>query len=160
MEIREYNISDKESIKDLLIELQQYIIKIDKYNLNIISKDYRDKYFDFMLEDCISQNGKIFIAEEYKKIIGFIAGFTQTYDKRDKLDYSCPKKGIVAELIVSKISRSKGTGSLLLSAIENYFKSIGCDYIQIDVFAYNENAKKFYYKNNYEDRMVSLFKKI
>ena len=90
----------------------------------------------------------------------FISGFVETYDERDKLDYLCPTKGIIAELIVSKFSRSKGTGGLLLTTMEDYFKSIGCEYIQLDVFAYNETAKIFYYKNNYEDRMVTLFKKI
>jgi len=160
MEIREFDILDKESIKELLVELQEYIIEIDKYNLNIISTKYRDMYFDFMLQDCISQNGKIFVAIEDKNIVGFICGFVETNDERDKLDYLCPKKGIIAELIVSKFSRSKGMGGLLLTTMEDYFKSIGCEYIQIDVFAYNETAKKFYYKNNYEDRLVTLFKKI
>ena len=160
MEIREFTQTDIEKIKDLLIELQQHVIKIDKYNLNIISEEYRDKYFDYMVEDCSKQQGKIFVATDHNKILGFIAGFIQTYDDRDKIDYSCPKKGIIAELIVSSSSRSKGTGHNLLSAMENYFKSIGCEYIQIDVFAYNDIAKNFYHKHNYEERMITLFKDI
>lgn len=67
----------------MLVDLQKYIIEIDKYNLNIISQDYREKYFEF----------------------------------------------------------------------------IDCEYVQVDVFAYNEHAKKFYLKNGYEDRMVTVFKK-
>ena len=160
MIIKEFENIDIEQIKDLLVELQQYVIKIDKYNLNIISSEYRNKYFDYMLEDCVSQQGKVFVAKEDNRIIGFIAGLVQTYDERDKLDYTCPKKGIVAELIVSKTSRSKGTGNLLLNKMEDYFKSINCEYVQIDVFAYNEIAKNFYYKNNYEERMLTLFKKL
>ena len=160
MIIREYKSLDCEKIKDLLVELQEYVIEIDKYNLNIISNEYRNKYFNYMLEDCNFQQGKIFIAEENNTIIGFIVGYVQTYDERDKLDYTCPKKGIVAELIVSKQLRSKGTGKFLLTQMENYFKSINCEYIQIDVFAYNEIGKNFYYKNKYEDRMITLFKKL
>lgn len=160
MIIKEFESTDIEQIKDLLVELQQYVIEIDKYNLNIISVEYRDKYFEYMLEDCNSQQGKVFIAKEDNQIIGFISGFVQTYDERDKLDYTCPKKGIVAELIVSKISRSKGAGNLLLNKMEDYFKSINCKYVQIDVFAYNEIAKNFYHKNNYEERMLTLFKKL
>lgn len=160
MKIREINVNDTEQIKDLLVELQYYVIEIDKYNLNIISPEYRDKYFDYMIEDCESKEGKIYVAEDDETVVGFIAGYVQSYDEIDRLDYSCPKKGIVAELIVSKKSRSKGTGNLLLEKMENYFKSIKCEYTQIDVFAYNEIAKKFYYKHNYEDRMITLFKKI
>ena len=160
MIIREFKNNDIEQIKDLLVELQQYVIEIDKYNLNIISSKYRDKYFDYMLEDCNSQQGKVFIAEEDNQIVGFIAGFVQTYDERDELDYTCPKKGIVAELIVSKTLRSKGTGQSLLNKMEEYFKSSHCEYVQIDVFAYNNIAKNFYSKNNYEERMLTMFKKL
>lgn len=32
--------------------------------------------------------------------------------------------------------------------------------MQIDVFEYNFNAKIFYNKNEYENRMLQLFKKI
>ena len=160
MIIREFANNDLEQIKDLLVELQQYVIEIDKYNLNIISDAYRDKYFEYMIDDLKTQQGKIYIAEENGAIIGFIAGYVQTYDERDKLDYTCPNKGIVAELIVGKNIRSKGTGQLLLNKLEEYFTSIECKYIQIDVFAYNEIGKNFYYKNKYEDRMITLFKKL
>ena len=91
---------------------------------------------------------------------GFVSGFVQEYDERDRLDYSCPKKGMVAELIVDKNCRANGIGTELLKHIENYFKSIDCEFVQIDVFAYNEPAKKFYYKNGYEDRMITVFKKL
>lgn len=160
MKIREFKNQDIEEIKDLLVELQEYVIEIDKYNLNIISADYREKYFEYMLQDCLSQQGKIFVAIEENKVIGFIAGFVQSYDDRDKLDYSCPKKGIVAELIVKKGIRSRGCGRALLTEMENFFKSIKCEYVQIDVFAYNDIAKHFYHKNNYEERMLSMFKKL
>ena len=160
MEIREFENVFEEQIKDLLVELQEYVIKIDEYNLNIISKDYREKYFDFMFEDCKSRQGKIFVAIENKIVYGFIAGYLEEYNKRDKLDYSCPTKGIVAELIVSKNSRNGGIGKTLLSKMEEYFKSMNCKYVQLDVFAYNENAKKFYFNNNYKERMITLFKKL
>lgn len=46
MIIKEFENTDIEQIKDLLVELQRYVIEIDKFNLNIISAEYRDKYFD------------------------------------------------------------------------------------------------------------------
>lgn len=44
--------------------------------------------------------------------------------------------------------------------MERYFKSIGCQGILIDVFAYNENAQQFYYKNGYFNRNIEVMKKI
>ena len=160
MEIREFENVFKEQIKDLLVELQEYVIEIDEYNLNIISKEYREKYFEFMIEDCKNKQGKIFVAIENKIVCGFISGYLEEYNERDKLDYSCPTKGIVAELIVSKNSRNGGIGKALLSKMEEYFKSMNCKYVQLDVFAYNKNAKKFYFNNNYKERMITLFKKL
>ena len=140
--------------------MQKYIIEIDKYNLNIISQDYREKYFEFVLNDCKGNQGKTFVAIDRNKVVGFVSGFVQEYDERDRLDYSCPKKGIVAELIVDKNCRANGIGTELLKYIENYFKSIDCEFVQIDVFAYNEIGKKFYNKKDYHARMETMIKKI
>lgn len=160
MEIEEIKEKHFEEVKNLLVELQEYIIQIDNFNLNTISKDYREKYFDFMLKDCENNQGKIFVAVDGERVVGMIAGFVQQYDERDNLDYSCPKKGLIAELIVRKNARCGGVGTKLLDKMENYFKSINCEYCQIDVFAPNENAKNFYCKNGYQDRMITMFKKL
>ncbi len=160
MNIREYNQNDIGQIKNLLVQLQDYIIKMDKYNLNILSPKYREEYFEYMLNDCISNEGKIFVAEYENKIAGFVAGFVQNYDERDKLDYACPKKGIVSELVVDQNFRNDGIGGLLLDKIENYFKNIKCEFIQIDVFVYNQVAEHFYKKKGYENRMLTMFKKV
>lgn len=148
-----------EEVKNLLVELQEFVIEIDNFKLNTISKDYREKYFQFMLKDCEDNHGKVFVATDSNKVIGMIAGFVQNYDERDILDYSCPKKGIVAELIVNINTRCGGVGTTLLKKMEEYFKSINCKYSQINVFAPNENAIKFYCKNGYQDRMITMFKK-
>lgn len=43
---------------------------------------------------------------------------------------------------------------------EKYFKSVLCEYILIDVFAYNENAINFYNNHGYHPRMYVNIKKI
>lgn len=44
--------------------------------------------------------------------------------------------------------------------MEDYFKSLGCEYVLVDVFAYNENGIKFYNKNKYHNRMHTMIKKL
>lgn len=160
MKIEEIEEKYFEEAKNLLVELQEYIIEIDNFNLNLISKDYREKYFEFMLNDCKDNQGKVFVSTDNERVVGMIAGFVQNYDERDRLDYSCHKKGLIAELIVSKNARCGGVGTKLLDKMEEYFKSINCEHSQIDVFAPNKNAKNFYYKKGYQDRMITLFKKL
>ena len=47
-----------------------------------------------------------------------------------------------------------------MQKMETYLKSIGCEYIFIDVFAYNENAIKFYEKQGYHTRGLTDIKKL
>ena len=44
--IVEYDESYNENIKDLLVELQNHIVNIDKEKYNIITDQYRDLYFN------------------------------------------------------------------------------------------------------------------
>lgn len=46
-----------------------------------------------------------------------------------------------------------------MNKIEEYFKSVGCEYIIVDVFAYNKNGIIFYGKQGYHPRMCTEIKK-
>lgn len=160
MKIIEYNNKYLEDVKDLLVELEEYILSIDKDNLDQLHKDYREKMATLDLKEINENNGKCFLAIENDKAIGLIMGYIRTYDEYDYLDYKCPKSGEISELIVTNKTRSKGIGQELISKMEEYFKTVGCEYIFVDVFAYNEMAKNFYSKNDYHSRMEIRLKKI
>ena len=125
MEIIEYEDKYLEDIRDLLVELEEYIISIDN-----------------------------------NKVIGLIMGIVTTYREYDYLDYKCPKRGEITELVVSKDIRSKGVGEKLIKKLEEYFKSIHCEYVIVDVFGYNDLALKFYFKQGYHARMLTAIKKL
>ncbi len=112
------------------------------------------------LKEVKNNNGKCYIAVENDKAIGVIMGTVKKYSKYDYLDYKCPKIGVVTELVVTKNVRSSGIGQQLMKKMEEYFKSIDCKYIKIDVFGYNDSALKFYYKQGYHARMLTTIKKI
>ncbi len=160
MKIIEYEDKYLEDIKDLLVELEEYIISIDQDNLDVLHKEYREKMVILDLNEVKDNNGKCFIAIEDNKAVGLIMGCIFPYDEYDYLDYKCPKRGEITELIVSKKSRIKGIGTLLMNKMEDYFKSVGCEYIFVDVFAYNKNAINFYDKKGYHSRMFTKIKKI
>ena len=160
MNIIEYNEKYDEQIKDLLVELQQYIVAIDKDDLSTITDDYREKYFAYTKSQTYSQNGKIFLAEDSGKIIGMIAGHMREYFDIDKTDYKCPTMGVIEELIVSKNSRSCGAGKTLMKKMEEYFKSQNCTHILLGVFGYNDKAYEFYKKQGYHTRMIEMLKKL
>ena len=160
MQIIEYEDKYLDDVKDLLVELEEYIVSIDKDNLDQVHPEYREKMAIIDLEEVKNNNGKCYIVVEDDKAIGLIMGCIFPYEEYDYLDYKCPKIGEITELIVSKNARSKGIGNMLMYKMEGYFKSIGCEYVLVDVFAYNENAIKFYERRGYHPRMYTDIKKL
>ncbi len=160
MDIVEYENKYLEDVRDLLVELEEYIISIDKDKLDRLHKDYREKMALIDLKDVENNSGKCYLAILNNKVVGLIMGIIPKYDEFDYLDYKCPKRGLITELIVSQKTRSNGIGKELLKKMEDYFKSQKCKYILVDVFAYNENAINFYNRNNYHTRMYTEIKKL
>ena len=160
MKIIEYEEKYLEDVKDLLVELEEYILTIDKDNLDQLHPEYRNKMAILDLEEVKENNGKCYLAIENNKAIGLIMGTIIKYEEYDYLDYKCPKTGEITELIVSKNTRSKGIGQQLMQKMEEYFKSTNCEYVSIDVFAYNDQAINFYRKQGYHTRMLIDIKKI
>lgn len=156
--IIEYNEKYKEEVKNLLVELQEYIVSIDKEKYNIITKEYRDIYFNKTMEDINKYEGKMYLYKDNNKIIGLIVGLINNLEE-STYDFKCPKRGRITELVVSKHHRKSGVGSILLHSMEDYLKSVECKDILLGVFAYNENAIKFYEKNGYHIRMLDMTKK-
>ncbi len=160
MEIIEYEKKYLEDVRDLLVELEEYLVSIDKDNLDQVHSEYREKMALLDLEEVKNNNGKCYIAVQNKKAVGLIMGCIFPYDEYDYLDYKCPKHGEIIELVVTKKIRNNGIGNLLMKKMEEYFKLVGCEYVMVDVFAYNDNAIKFYDKNGYHARMYRDIKKI
>ena len=160
MKIIEYEDKFLEDIKNLLVELEEYIVSIDEDNLDQVGEGYKEKMAIIDLEEVKNNNGKCYLAIDNDKVVGLIMGIERKYTKEDYLDYKCPKAGEITELIISKDYRNKKIGQILIEKLEDYFKSIGCEYIHVDVFAYNKSAIDFYNKNNYHNRMHNMIKKI
>lgn len=156
--IVDYNSKYDEDIKDLLVELQEYIVSIDREKYNIITPEYREECFKDNMEEIKEHQGKMYLASIDNKIIGLIIGII--IEAEDSYDFKAPKGGRITELIVSKNCRTKGIGQKLLNKMEDYFKSVGCKRILIELFEYNEIGKNFYNKNDYFNRCRDIMKKI
>lgn len=160
MQIIEYNSKYDEQIKDLLVELQNYLIDIDDWHTQVMLPEYREGNFQMDLRKVNNQEGKIYLAIENELIIGLIMGVVEEKDEIDKLTNDCAKTGSVIELIVRNNIRGNGIGKILLDKIENYFKSINCKRINIEVFGPNKKGLNFYEKNDYIIRDMIVSKRI
>lgn len=156
--IIEYESKYDEEIKNLLVELQEHIVQIDKEHYNVIGNDYKNEYFNKTIEEIKKYNGEMYLYKENEEIVGLIVGLINN-EEIDTYDFKAPKRGRISELVVSNKYRKKGYGKILLNSMENYLKSVGCLDILIGVFAYNDSAIKFYEKNGYHIRMTEMTKK-
>ena len=84
----------------------------------------------------------------------------EKYSKVDTLDYSCPQKGIIAELVVTRQQQKNGVGQKLMDKMQQYFVEQKCQYVSLEVFAYNQNARRFYEKNGFCERCILMSKKV
>lgn len=160
MEIIEYNSKFDNQIKDLLVELQNYLIDIDDWHTQIMSQEYREKYFQLDMEKVKDQNGKVYLAVTNDSVLGLVIGVVDEKDFIDELTNDCAKTGSILELIVNSNERGNGIGKLLLNQIESYFKSIDCVRINIEVFGPNQSALNFYKKNDYVVRDIIVSKRL
>ena len=160
MQIIEYNSKYDEQVKDLLVELQNYLIDIDDWHTQIMLPEYREEIFKMDIRKTYSQEGKVYLAIENDLIVGLVMGIVEEKDDIDKLTNDCAKTGSVIELIVKDNIRGNGIGKLLLTKIEEYFKTIDCKRINIEVFGPNKKGLNFYEKNGYIPRDIIVSKRL
>lgn len=83
--IVEYDKKYDEQIKDLLVELQSYLIDIDDWHTQIMLPEYREKTFEMDMRNVKNQNGKVFVSVENGVVNGVIIGVVNEKDEIDKL---------------------------------------------------------------------------
>ena len=157
MKIIEYDSIYDEQIKNLLVELQNYLIDIDDWHTQVMIPEYRENIFKLDMNKVKKQNGKIYLSIENSIVNGLIIGIVEEKDEIDKLTNDCAKTGSVLGLVVKSNIRGNGIGKSLLDKIEEYFRSIYCKRINIEVFGPNKKGLNFYEKNDYiiRDAIVS-----
>lgn len=159
MKIIDYQEKYQEEVKALLLELQEYISSLDREGYNIVTPEFKKKYFLKVMQEVKENNGKILLASDDNQIVGLIVGVINN-ETESTYDFKVPKRGRITELIVTNKIRSKGVGTSLLNAMETYFKSIGCEDVILGVFGYNMKALSFYHQKGYHNRYIDVCKKI
>lgn len=158
MKIEEYKDEYIEGVRDLLVQLEEYLVSVDRDSLDTVGPEYREKMVLYDIAEVRENRGAAFVALSSGNVIGFISGVIRCYSEADHLDYKCPKAGVIKELVVDSAFRGRGTGKALIEKMEQYFREIGCEAISVDVFAYNEKAHRFYEKAGYHPRMITMIK--
>ena len=79
--IIEYDSRYNQDIEELLYELQEYLMSIDKEQYYTISKEYKRENFKRIMAEIKRIHGKILLYEENNKIVGIIVGCINNEEK-------------------------------------------------------------------------------
>lgn len=82
IKIIEYSNNYIEDVKNLLFELQNYIVNIDDEKIQKLKNEYKEKYFDLTYSKIKKYSGKFFLAQENNNIVGLIAGIIEKKMKK------------------------------------------------------------------------------
>lgn len=153
--IREATGNDRDELDKMQFELQKYFSEIDQTRESLSYENIDDAhcYMQKMLDDVKNMNGKVFVAEEKGRIVGFIQGVIVEHRKGDDeiydLAHDSSKEGWIGLLFVKPEYRGGGTGQKLLDEMKNYFKSENCTSVRLLVLSDNKHALAIYKKNGF-----------
>lgn len=157
--IRQAKKEDFEVLERLYNELEEDAVLYQPEHFVFSKKGQRSQQLEQILQ---SENQIMLVAEDdgddqggsAKVVIGF-AHVTFAHAK----EISClkPQSNIyLQDLVVTKKLRSRGTGTLLLNAAKQYGKKKGADFFRTQVFPQNKDGMRFYERNGFSLKMLTI----
>lgn len=154
--IREYKEKDEKAFKQSIIDLQNYECAFDPEMLS--GEETVDAWFRHVLEENKEKDGRIYIAENNKKAIGFIS--LRIESKGDEILLPSIRCVFITDFIIQKEFRGKGVGKLLLAKADEYAKERNIPYVKLSVFSKNSNAVEMYHKLGFIDHDTAMLKTV
>ena len=124
-----------------------------RYHYNGRPDIFSNKSDEELKEDLINSimNDNIMVLEDENRIVGYIQ-----YEIREKH----AKTMWVDQLVIDKQYQKKGYGKLLLDKVIELAKQENCERIELECWAFNDNAVGMYNHIGFSEQRVKLEKKL
>ena len=150
--------AEEKDIKGI-IELLKQVVEVHHVIRPDIFKGGVTKYKEDELKAILSEpKTPVFICEEDGKILGH--AFCQIKEVKNNVLLCNKKTFYIDDICVDENARRKGVGKALYEFILGYAKSIGCDFITLNVWKGNDSAENFYRAMGMKERHVIMEHKI
>lgn len=153
--IRSYKKEDEVQLKKCILELKLFESKFDPDYLT--DKNSVDNLFLEIIKEKDS-GGEILVAQEEKKIVGFISLAITT--KNDELILKKINALYISDMVILPKYRGQGIGTMLLQKAEEIAKQKKIKFLKLIVFAQNIKAKKLYEEFGFTDYEVTMIKDV
>lgn len=147
--IRTANKEDKDALAELYTELEKDGVLYQPEHFIISEKGSR--IFDGMFD---SEDQRMIVAEDDGEVIGFI--HVKMFMAKDIPCLKPQKNLYICDLVVNGKCRSKGVGTMLMDAAKEYGKENGAEFVRTQVFPMNEGGLRFYARNGFSEKMVTV----
>ena len=155
MEIRFAEIPDVPGIINLLKQVGQVHHEGRPDIFRAGAQKYNEDDLKMLLQD---QNRPIFVAEEDTQVLGY--GFCIIKETKDDPVLCDSRSLYIDDVCVDENCRGKHVGSAVYAHIKDYARSIGCDAITLNVWAFNESALGFYEAMGMKKRNIYMEDKL
>lgn len=97
----------------------------------------------------------VYVAEQNNELLGYIYG-----EVKHKLHKKLDKEGYIQDWFVKEGYRNKNIGRMLFEALVNNFKKLRCTHLATDTFVENKIAMAIYHQFGFEDKLLTMIKKL
>jgi len=148
--IRDYRADDFENAAALFVELDELHLKNrSEIKPEVVDPEYRAV---FMKQELIKPESIMLVAEISNQIVGFAAGSIK-HLVNHMVVKDCTY-GVINDLVVKKEFQNSGIGKMMIDEMENRLKEKGASYIELKVYAFNNDAINFYEKLGFKKKLV------
>lgn len=153
MKIREADNDDIEVLSELWYSLAKGMEEYSELNeLKSTAKEDSRNGFSKLFED---EDTTIFLMETDDDAIGYMILQEGEHSSRVHENYVS-----IVDLFVKEGYRSQGYGTEMIGKAEKYAEQQDCDYLKVSSEWENREARKFYERNNFEEKKVEYTKKL
>lgn len=151
MNIVQINYEEVKNKFDVLVELHYENACLSFPNKEV-PISYAEERIKQILQYIQDEKAFVFVAKENEVIIGFAWCYPRKFFDEDRI--------FVNSLIVKEEYRNKQIGKNLLEEIEKFAIQKKYTAVDLTVAAFNENGRRFYEKNGFEEERIQLVKKV
>lgn len=153
LELREAKSKDLKEVAKLEIKLTKYERVFDKKLKVWIERDN----LLYIKHEVLGKNkGKIFIALDGNKVVGYCDGWVE----KAPPEYVFDKIGYIEDCFVMENYRRRGVGGRLVKELLKWFKSRNVNYAKINVYSKNKGAHDVWESIGFKDTILSMRKVI
>lgn len=151
--IRRFEPDDESAIARLMAELQDFERELSADRPP--GEQVGEPHFRYLLDECRQKQGRVYVAEVDRVLVGFIVVLVEQLDDGDEhLHRRYRAYGDVTDLFVAPAYRGQGIAGALLKKAEDHCRSLSLSRLRLEVLADNRAARDFYRRAGYEEHAL------